>query len=116
MIITLKKIRVRPVIGVFQWEKECRQDLLITAKIEYDGSKAAKSDNIDDTVNYFALAEEIVEKVEASQFELVEKLVDFILEIIMSRDIVTRAEVEIDKLAPLRRIAECVSVTGVAER
>lgn len=116
MRIEIKKIRVRPVIGVFDWEKSTRQDLLLTVKIDYDGTKAAKTDHIDDTLDYYTLTEDIIEKVEASRFELLEALAEFILDIIMERPLAQRAEIEIDKLAPLRKYAESVAVTAWRER
>ncbi len=118
MIVTARitNLRARTVIGVYEWEKKINQDILINAAIDYDASKAVETDNINDTMDYCELANEIVEEVEKTKFELLESLVNLVLDIIMKRDNVICAEVRMDKEAALRNIAESVSVTGYREQ
>jgi FolB domain-containing protein len=109
---TIKDIRCRTIIGAYDSERTLKQDVLINLAVSYDASKVIKSDNLEDTLDYYLLSEEIVEKVESTNFFILEKLADFVLEIILSRDIAIEASVEVDKIAPLRHIAESVSITA----
>ena len=110
MIIKIKKLRLRTIVGTNDWEREKLQDVIINVKVEFDGSKAADTDSIDDTVNYKMIKTRIIETVEKSRFHLLEKLVSHILHVIMEDDRVQRAEVEVDKPHALR-FAESVSVS-----
>ncbi len=116
MKIRIKNLRARAVIGVHEWEKNEAQDVMINLTIHYAGEKASKTDRIADTQDYQRLADRVVAEVEKTRFELVERLAAFILEIVMDHPIAQKAEVEIDKPAALRRIADSVSVTDAAER
>jgi len=116
MIVRVKNIKAEAVIGVYEWEKKKLQPIIINLKMEYDASVAVKSDKINDAVDYCELTKKIVEKVSKTNFELLEKLVDFVLAISMEDKRVTWAEVEIDKIKPIEEYADSVSVTGQAER
>jgi D-erythro-7,8-dihydroneopterin triphosphate epimerase len=83
--------------------------------LEFDGSKAAQSDRIEDSVDYKELTKRIVGEVEQSSFQLIEALANHVLGIVMADERVRRAEVEIDKPGALR-FAESVSVSCSAER
>ncbi len=115
MIIRIKKLRLRTIVGTNDWERERLQDVVITVEMEFDGSRAAETDSIDDTVNYRTIKKRIIEAVENSRFHLLEKLADHVLQIIMEDDRVQRAEVEVDKPHALR-FAESVSVSCSAEK
>ncbi len=113
---TVKNIRCRTIVGAYDWERNVTQDIIINFSVEYDATNVINSDNLDDTLNYCELAEEIVEKVEKTEFFILEKLVSFILDIIMSRPNAIQATVEVDKVAPLRRFADSVSIKGSRKR
>jgi len=115
MLIKIKDLRLRTIVGIFDWERTQKQDVVINAKIEFDGSQAAATDKIEDTVDYKAITKNVIELVESSQFFLVEKLCDEILGLIMADERVKRATVEVDKPHALR-FADSVSITSSAER
>lgn len=115
MLIQIKNLRLRTIVGIFDWERTQKQDVIINAEIEFDGSQAAQTDKIEDTVDYKAITKNIIELVESSQFFLVEKLCDEILGLIMADERVERATVEVDKPHALR-FADSVSITSSAER
>ncbi|MFC1569351.1 dihydroneopterin aldolase [bacterium] len=115
MKIHIKNLRLQTIVGIFAWERKEVQDVIINIEFEFDGSKAAESDNIKDTVDYKSLKKQIINKVETSQFYLLEKLANCVLDIIMSEPKVSRAKVEVDKPQALR-FADSVSVECSAER
>ena len=115
MIIKIKNLRLRTIIGVFDWERENRQDIIINAQIDFDGRGAADSDNIEQTLDYKTLTKKIITTVESSQFFLIEKLADTILQVIMDHPLVDRANVEVDKPQAIR-FSDSISVRCSAER
>ena len=115
MVIRIKNIRLRAIIGLNDWERDKKQDIIINLKIHTDDETAVTTDDIADTVNYKQIKTQVVEGVEKSSFYLVEKLAGFILDIVFENKKVTKATVEIDKPNALR-FAESVSVELTRER
>jgi dihydroneopterin aldolase len=61
-------------IGVYDWEREEKQALLVDISLTIDLSIAAQSDNVDDTINYASLAEHIEKIALTSGYQLLEAL------------------------------------------
>lgn len=115
MLIRIKNLRLRPVIGIYDWERKIRQEVIVNVEFEFDGAAAAKSDAIADSVDYKEMTKKIIATVEGSSFQLLEALTNCVLEVVMGDARVRRAVVEIDKPGALR-FAESVSVVASAER
>jgi len=115
MLIRIKNLRLRTIVGVNEWERERPQDVIVNVELEFDSKKAVETDNLKDTVNYKTLKQRIIQKVESAQFFLVEKLASQILEIVMEDPKVQHAQVEVDKPHALR-FADSVSVICKADR
>lgn len=114
MIARIKNLRLKTIIGIFDWERTEKQNVIINAEIEFDGAKAANSDNIQDTVDYKTINKKIIEAVETSDFFLLEKLADTVLKIIMEDKKVIKAKVEVDKPGALR-FTDSISIECSAE-
>ncbi|MDP3981030.1 MAG: dihydroneopterin aldolase [Chlamydiota bacterium] len=110
MQIHIKNLRLRTIIGINQWERENKQDVIVNILVEFDGTQAALSDCIDDTIDYKKMTKKIIDLVENTQFYLVEKLADTILNMIIEDKRVEHAQVQIDKPQALR-FADSVSLT-----
>lgn len=108
-VIRIKKLKLRAVIGIHDWERKNKQDVIINIKLEFDASKAAKSDDIADTVDYKAIKLKIIDLVDKSSCNLLERLAHQILKICLSDPKVEKATVKVDKPHALR-FAESVSV------
>jgi D-erythro-7,8-dihydroneopterin triphosphate epimerase len=115
MVIRIKNLRLRAIIGVHDWERAAKQDVVVNIEMEFDGAKAARSDDVADTVDYSAIKRRLIEQVEKTDFKLLEKLVDYILGIVMEDPRITRANVEVDKPHALR-FADSVSLSVSARR
>jgi len=108
--IRIQDLSVRTIIGVEDWERKKAQDILINISIDYDAAKAAASDDIKDAVNYKAIKQSVIALIEASRFNLLEKMAAEILRLIMAEPLVEAATVTIDKPNALR-FAKSVSLT-----
>lgn len=101
------------VIGVWDWERRITQRLIIDLQMATDIRKAAGSDDLEDTLNYKAVAKRIVAFAEASEFKLIETLAERIAEIILSEFAIPWCRVNINKG---RAVRGCREVGVVIER
>jgi dihydroneopterin aldolase len=81
-IIFIRDLRIDTVIGIYDWERSIRQTLSFDLEMATDIARAADSDQIDDTLNYKAVAKRIIAFVEASEFQLVETLAERVAELV----------------------------------
>ena len=107
--IRITNLRLRTIIGTNDWERKTLQDILINITIEFDATKPARSDDIEDTVDYKKITKKIIKFVEASQFFLLEKLTAEVLNLVMENKKIVAATVRIDKPHALR-FADSVSI------
>jgi len=81
--IFLSALKTEAIIGIFDWERQVKQTVIIDLKMSADIRKAALSDSIDDTLNYKRVAKRVLAFVEASKFHLVETLAEHIAMILL---------------------------------
>ena len=115
MIINIENLRLRTIIGIYDWEKENKQDVIINVSLEFDGSDAGSSDDIEDTVDYKSITKKIINHVEDGKFNLIEKLVTDIGNIVMEDKRVLASTVTVDKPGALR-FTDSVSITNTIEQ
>lgn len=113
--ITIENLRLRTIIGINDWERETRQDVVINVELELAAGTVFTRDAIDETVDYKQLNKRIIEEVERSSFFLIEKLGDHLLMVVMEDRRVRRARVRVAKPGALR-FTDSVSVECSAER
>jgi len=82
-IIFLKGLTIETVIGIYDWEREIRQTLVIDLEMATDIRKAAETDDIGHTLDYQAVSRRVMSFVEESSFQLVETLAEKITEILI---------------------------------
>ncbi len=83
-IVFIEDLRIETIIGIYDWEREVRQVVALDLEMASDNRIAAASENIDDALNYKAVAKRLIKFVGDSQFLLVETLAERIAEIILS--------------------------------
>lgn len=113
--ITIENLRLRTIIGINDWERETRQDVVINVELELAAGTVFTRDAIDETVDYKQLNKRIIEEVERSSFFLLEKLGDHLLMVVMEDRRVRHARVRVAKPGALR-FTDSVSVECSAER
>ena len=83
-IVFIRDLQIETVIGVYDWERKIRQVISIDLDMATDIRKSAASDDIEDTLNYKAVAKRLITFVEDSQYQLVETLAEKICDIVLS--------------------------------
>ena len=81
-IVYIRDLRVKTIIGIYDWEREQQQVVSINLEMGFDNSKAAASDSIEDALDYKSVAKRLISFVEGSEFFLVETLAERICEIV----------------------------------
>lgn len=113
--IRIKDLLLRCIVGINDWERKEKQDILINVEIFIDLKKASSKDDISLTLDYKKLKKEIVEYVEKSSPYLIEKIAGDIAFICISYEQVKKVVVEVDKPYALR-FARSVSVVLEREK
>jgi len=108
-IIYIKDLRVQTIIGIFGWEREVRQEVSIDLEMVFDFKRAAKTDAIEDTIDYKKITKGIIKFVEESEFQLQETLAESIAALVKNEYKVNSLKLRISKPGALRH-AEDVGV------
>lgn len=74
--VFIEGLAVDATIGVFDWERRIKQRLLIDLEMAWDIKAAAKSDQLEHTLDYKAVSDRVAELVSSSQYELIESLAE----------------------------------------
>ncbi len=83
-IVFIHDLQIETVIGIYDWERKIRQVISIDLDMATDIKKASNSDNIEDTLNYKAVAKRLISFITESEYELVETLAEKICEIVLT--------------------------------
>lgn len=83
-IVFIRGLRVETVIGIYDWEREIRQPVILDLEMGAEIARAARTDAIEDTLDYKAVSKRLVEYVEASNFQLVETLAERCADIVLT--------------------------------
>jgi D-erythro-7,8-dihydroneopterin triphosphate epimerase len=113
--IFIKDLHLRGIIGIHDWEREKKQDILINIEMEADCTAAGASDDFRDAVDYRAVSKKVIALVEGSAFFLVEKMAEEIALICLENPRVTLARVQVEKPGAVR-FSRSVGVEVVRRR
>lgn len=105
-IIYLNSLQVDAVIGIYEWERRTRQRLILDIEIGVDIRGAAKTDNIDDTLNYKAVAKRVITFVGESRFQLVETLAEKVAGLILEEFKVPWCRLRVNKQGAVKGVRD----------
>ncbi len=101
-IIYVRDLKIETVIGIFPWERQVKQIVLLDLEMGTDIRRAAREDNIAHTLDYKAVTKRLIEFVSHSEFQLVETLAERIAEIILTEFTVPWVRLRLNKKGALR--------------
>lgn len=101
-IIFLRGLEIETTIGIYEWERETKQTVILDLEMATDIRQAAATDDIQNTVDYKAVAKRLISFVEESNFYLVETLAERIAEIILSEFSVPWVRLSLNKKGAIR--------------
>jgi len=97
-IVFLRGLRIETVIGIYDWEKEIRQSVVLDLEMSTDVAVGAASDRIEDAVDYKAVSKRLKQFVGEGRFELVETLAERCAEIIRNEFGVRWLRLQVNKI------------------
>ncbi|WP_148253553.1 dihydroneopterin aldolase [Aidingimonas lacisalsi] len=78
--VLIEALGVETVIGVYDWERNIRQRLVLDLEMATDITSAATTDDLDKTLNYAAISEHITRFADSHSFSLVETFAERLCE------------------------------------
>jgi len=110
--IRLTGVRARGHHGVFDHERADGQDFVVDVAVEVDARAASGSDDLDETVHYGVLAEQVVAEIERDPVDLIETLAERIAAAVLTHRAALATEVTVHKpQAPITVPFADVSIT-----
>ena len=100
--VFIENLEIETIIGIFGWEREVKQIVRISLEMSFDISKAGKSDEIDDALDYKKIGKSIVNLVENSSFFLVEKMAEEIASLVLQNEQIEEIKLRVEKPGALR--------------
>lgn len=101
-IIFLRGLEIETIIGIYEWEREIKQTVILDLEMATDIRKAAATDDIGHTIDYKAVAKRLIHFVETSDFFLVETLAEKITEIVLEEFSVPWVKLILNKKGAIR--------------
>ena len=96
-IIYLHGIKCPCTIGVWEWEKTITQTLVLDIEVAVDNKKVAQTDDLNDAVNYQALAMRVQNYAKENSFKLIETLVERLADIVLAEFNTPWVKIKCDK-------------------
>lgn len=97
--VFIRGLKVEAVIGVFDWEKQVQQPLVFDLEMDWDITKAAETDDLAYALNYAAVSDRVIEFVQANQFDLLERLLVQLAEMLRQEFSIPKIKIRVEKPA-----------------
>jgi len=81
--VFIKNLEIDAIIGIYDFERTTPQKVVLDMEMSWNNRKAAKSENIDDALNYKTLSDHLKEFVGNSEFQLIETLAEQVAKIVL---------------------------------
>ena len=96
-IVFVKDLRFKTIVGIWDWERQMPQTVSIDLEMGWDLKPAAKSEDINDALDYKAVSKRVEKFVTEKKFQLVETAADSIAAMVMDEFSVPWIKVAIHK-------------------
>lgn len=107
--ILVQGLAIDTIIGVHDWEKTSKQQVILDIDVGVDTARAARSDRLQDTVSYGDIARAVTALVEQRQLELIEALAEEVAEMLLVTFAIEEVRLRLKKPAAVAN-AEFVAV------
>ncbi|WP_396587698.1 dihydroneopterin aldolase [Bermanella sp. R86510] len=95
--VFINNLSVETIIGIYDWEREVKQEVLLDLTMAWDNKPAAQSENIELALNYKAVSDRLLEFVGGSEFLLVETMAEAVADILLHEFHVTWLRLRVTK-------------------
>ncbi|MCC7410531.1 MAG: dihydroneopterin aldolase [Gammaproteobacteria bacterium] len=105
-IVYITDLRIETIIGVYAWERQVRQTLVIDLEMGTDIRPAATSDDIADTLDYKAVTKRVIAYTETNHFQLVETLAERLATLLREEFSIPWLRLRINKQGAVRGVRD----------
>jgi dihydroneopterin aldolase len=95
--IFIEDLTVETVIGVYEWEHDIRQQLVLNIEMSWDISTAAKDDALEHTIDYDGVSRRLTDFIENGQFLLVETVAERCADILLHEFHIPKVRIKVAK-------------------
>ena len=107
--LVIEKLKIDTIIGVHQWERKIKQTVLVDLELEIERSNPANKDQIENTLDYTAVADKVSNIVEGSSYMLIESLAEALASKLIEEFSLIRIRLKLSKPSAIEN-AENVSI------
>ena len=96
-ILSIEGLKVDTTIGVYKWEREVKQSVIIDLVLEIKNTNSAFQDSIESAVDYTAVSDVVSNLVQSSSYLLIESLAEAIAKQILKEFAVRIVRLKLSK-------------------
>lgn len=96
--VFIRGLRIETIIGIYEWERRVKQLVVLDVEMAADIHKAAASQNVEDTLDYHAIAMRLTAFIQEQQFLLLETLVERCAELLQREFAIAWLRLSVAKL------------------
>lgn len=83
--VFIEQLEVITTIGVYDWEQEIKQKLVLDIEMAHNNQPAGNSDNVEDALDYFSVSQAVLAHIQNGRFLLVERVAEEVAALIMNQ-------------------------------
>lgn len=95
--VLIEGLTVFTTIGVYDWEKNLKQKLILDLEMAWNNQPAGKSDDVSLCLDYFLVSKSITSFIENHQFELIETVAELVAERVINEFSVKWINIKVSK-------------------
>ena len=96
-ILSIEGLKVETTIGVYKWEREVKQSVIIDLVLEIKNTNSAFQDSIESAVDYTAVSDVVSNLVQSSSYLLIESLAEAIAKQILKEFAIRKVRLKLSK-------------------
>ena len=108
--LSIEGLKVDTIIGVYQWEREVKQSVIIDLVLEIKSTRSGFEDSIEFAVDYVAVSDMVSNLVQSSSFLLIESLAEAIAGKLLKEFAIRSIRLKLSKPSAIQNAAN-VSIT-----
>jgi dihydroneopterin aldolase len=112
--VSIRDLRVAAVIGVYDWERETEQELVFAVDMATDTARAAATDDIQDALDYSAVAGTVKTVVIEGKFQLIETAAERVAQRLIGGFDLSWVRVEVIKPIPGEGYTAAITIERTA--
>jgi dihydroneopterin aldolase len=111
--VFIEQLSVITTIGVYDWEQEIKQKLVLDIEMAHDNRPAGLSDDVSDALDYAQVSQAVIDHIENGRFLLVERVAEEVAQLIIEQFNVPWIKIRLTKPGA---VAQASGVGVVIER